>query len=840
VASSTKFVVEEQLNRQIPPEAHTAMYVWHKYWSRKTWNVVGQFIETYSQKGEIILDPFSGSGVVAIEAARRGRKAIVIDLNPVASMITELTLRQVDTVKLHNSFLRVSSEVKQKVEKLYRIHCIKCEGILIGDAFVRVGDALTEVRYQKCPHCGTRCESHGPDLRDVHSLEKLENEPIQEWYPKNKFEYPDGSPFKKREHYKSVDELFTKRNLQALAWIHESIQKEDNTLLKKFLMGAFSSMLHLCTRMMPVGNPSSTNHYTFFSSPGWTQHTYWSAPKYMEQNVWDKFEGAVTGPQGIINAKKDSETNLPKVRLTHDWKKVLEGDADIAIVTADCLKIMKAMPSKSVDYIFTDPPYDSSIQYGELSLLWNSWLKFDAKYTETLVASEIINNDRQQKSFDVYHALLSAAFGECFASLKPERYMNVTFHNPTFKVRNATVRAAVFAGFDYQKIHHQPLGQVSAQSMMQPFGSAQGDFYLRFFKPHAKAKHDHFEEVTDERFRKIVVETCKEVIAERAEPTPYTILVNYVDPVLAKQGLFGVLNTGLDVKTALEESIDKEFVLIDAKIGGASGKLWWFKDPVFIARLKEIPLTERVERTVENTLRNSGKVTFTEVWDAVSREFPNSLTSDSTSISEALQVYARKVGNGYWMLRDEIKQRIRAHSEIIALLALIGKARGYDIWIGSPEQGDVAEGLAGTIQLRNLVTFKQHKIKDVQNLKDVLLMDLLWLKDGAVETAFEVESTTTMTSGLQRGSNLLHGIRKVMVMPEERKIDFDRKMQSPLFSQAFSTQNWNLLFFDKFREAYSAQTTNVSIEDLFGALSTSKPKLSVAKEKATQGTLDFT
>jgi len=37
-------------------------------------------------------------------------------------------------------------------------------------------------------------------------------------------------------------------------------------------------------------------------------------------------------------------------------------------------------------------------------------------------------------------------------------------------VRNATVRAGVFSGFDYEHIHHQPLGQVSAKAMMQPFG----------------------------------------------------------------------------------------------------------------------------------------------------------------------------------------------------------------------------------------------------------------------------------------------------------------------------------------------------------------------------------
>ncbi|MFZ1087001.1 MAG: hypothetical protein WAN35_18715, partial [Terracidiphilus sp.] len=319
---------------------------------------------------------------------------------------------------------------------------------------------------------------------------------------------------------------------------------------------------------------------------------------------------------------------------------------------------------------------------------------------------------------------------------------------------------------------------------------------------------------------------------------PYTILVNYIDPVLAKNGLFGTLNTGLDVKTVLEESVGNDFILVDAKIGGTSGKLWWFKDSIFVARLKEVPLTERVERTVENTLRTSGKVTFTEVWDAVSREFPNSLTSDSTSISEALQAYARKVDKGYWMLRDEVKQRIRAHSELIALLAMIGRSRGYHVWIGTPEQATEAGGLAGQVALRSLVTYKPNSLEKVTNLKDVLLMDLLWIKDGAVDTAFEVESTTTMTSGLQRGSNLPVEVRKVMVLPEERKSDFDRKMQSPLFLQAFAGQNWNLLFFDKFRNKYSTEGNKTRIEDIFG--DSTSPSLKRNIDPSNQGTFGFT
>ena len=66
----------EHINRQIPPEPHTAMYVWHKYWSRKTWNVVGEFIKTYTRPNDVIFDPFAGSGVTAIEAIRHGAEGM--------------------------------------------------------------------------------------------------------------------------------------------------------------------------------------------------------------------------------------------------------------------------------------------------------------------------------------------------------------------------------------------------------------------------------------------------------------------------------------------------------------------------------------------------------------------------------------------------------------------------------------------------------------------------------------------------------------------------------------------------------------------------------------------
>jgi 16S rRNA G966 N2-methylase RsmD len=828
----------EHINRQIPPAPHTAIYVWHKYWSRKTWNVVAEHIKAYTREHEIVFDPFAGSGVVAIEAARNKRRAIVCDLNPAASRITELTLRPVNTLKLLEAFERVRDRVKKPIEELYTVHCLKCGEPLVADCFVREGDEVVEVRYKRCQRCGHRCETGcKPRKKDLDALAGLERKRIGLWYPRHRLYYDDGEPFKEKQRYDSLDQLFTKRNLRAGAMIYEAIQAESSPQLRKFLLGAFTSMIHLCTRMCPALAPGEGNHQTAFSST-WTQHSYWSAGRYLEANVWDKFESAVIGNQGLINAKNESNELLRDVKLTDDWRKVLAGEADIAVVTDDCIELMKRMPDECVDYIFTDPPYDASVQYGELSFLWNAWLKEDFRYTERIATHEIVRNERQKKPFEVYYALLNNSFQGFYRVLRPERYLTLTFHNPTFKVRNATVRGGVEAGFDYEHLHHQPLAQVSAKAMLQPFGSAQGDFYLRFAKVAQPARP--MEEITEERFRRIVIETCRKVIAERAEPTPYTILINQVDPVLARRGLFGTLQTGLDVKTVLEESLGTEFELVDAKLGGAAGKLWWFADKTFVARLEAVPLTERVEATVFRCLHEKGRVSFTEVWDTVAREFPNSLTSDSTGISEALERYGRKVAGGAWMLRDEIRLRLTNHSELIALLAKIGQQRGHAIWIGQREQHELAGGLAESQRLRDLVTVKPTALDGVTNLRPVLDMDLLWLRGNEVVRAFEVESTTTMTSGLQRGSNLPADVPKTMVIPEERERDFERKMKSPLFSHHFEQESWSLLFFDAFRQAFTKTKGRTDIESLLGKKKTQRQAAApIESDGEEQGFLTF-
>jgi len=822
VRGSTTVSVErpvKHINRQIPPEAHTPMYVWHKFWGRKTWNVVGEYIKAYCPEGGIVLDPFAGSGVVAMEAAKLKRRVIVCDLLPIATEITKLTLKPVDLGELRLAFERVEKQAKNRILSLYQTRCRKCRFEFSFDCAVWDKGKCVEIRYESCPRCGDRREkdcSLFPSDRSL--LESIDKGKITEWYPKNRLYYPDGSSFKEKQKYESLDQLFTKRNLRALATLMDAVDKEPSRELKDVLKIAFTSMVHLCSRMRPEDKPGRRP----FSGAGWTQHSYWFAKHFLEVNVWNTYKRSVLGRQGIVDAKEESSKHFQNLSISKNINDLIEKRADVFIHCGDSIDFMKSLFERygpCIDYIFTDPPYDASVQYGELAYLWVAWLKKDDGYIERMLAKEVIRNERQHKNFEVYQSLLGNAFKQMFNVLKPDSYLTVTFHNPTFKVRNSTIYSGVVAGFEFEKIHHQPLGQVSAKAMLQPFGSAQGDFYLRFHKRTSPKEVAKPEDIDALRFEKVVLETAKRIIAERGEPTPYTILINAIDPELARNGYFSELRSGLDVRSVLENRIGKEFKLLPVKIGGVEGKSWWFSDPSSVPHLKSVPLSERVEQTVLRKLQERGRVTFTEMWSAISDAFPNSLTTDATSIREALGAYGRQVGRGEWMLKEDYRgdNIRRLHTRMIVLLAEIAKEKGFDVWIGRREQRDrLSEAFPHRQgELKQLVSLSDlGELNDISNVKDAEFIDLLWLRRKDIVAAFEIEVTTSMTEALKRGSSLPPDVPKYIVIPQEREDQLLRKLDSPLFRERFQNDSWKTIFAETLEVEFGKQGRKMDMNSI--------------------------
>jgi DNA modification methylase len=91
----------------------------HPYPAKFIPQIPGHIISYLSRPGELVLDPFGGSGTTALEAVRLGRRAISIDANPVAVLIGRVKTARLDKVKLAeiNGFhARLTAELNAGLE----------------------------------------------------------------------------------------------------------------------------------------------------------------------------------------------------------------------------------------------------------------------------------------------------------------------------------------------------------------------------------------------------------------------------------------------------------------------------------------------------------------------------------------------------------------------------------------------------------------------------------------------------------------------------------------------------------------------------------------------------
>ena len=113
---------------------------------------------------------------------------------------------------------------------------------------------------------------------------------------------------------------------------------------------------------------------------------------------------------------------------------------DTAITTGDCGLL--PLPSSSVDYIFTDPPFGANFAYAELNFLIESWHRV---FTD--LEPEAIESAHQGKNTLEYQHLVCHCFSEYYRVLKAGRWMTVVFSNNNNAVWRAIQEALGTAGF---------------------------------------------------------------------------------------------------------------------------------------------------------------------------------------------------------------------------------------------------------------------------------------------------------------------------------------------------------------------------------------------------------
>ncbi|MDJ0836300.1 MAG: hypothetical protein QNK37_07255 [Acidobacteriota bacterium] len=135
---------------------------------------------------------------------------------------------------------------------------------------------------------------------------------------------------------------------------------------------------------------------------------------------------------------------------------------------------------------------------------------------------------------------------------------------------------------------------------------------------------------------------------------------------------------------------------------------------------------------------------------------------------------------------DKPKSEERAHTEIQYLLLKLGSGMGFDVWVARNDRG---------------CSYKGIKFADMPRIKDdlpsqfdeatnrtIALIDVLWLKENTYVAAFEVESTTSIYSGLLRMADLVAmqpniKIPLYLLAPGNRRGKVFAEVNRPTFSR---------------------------------------------------------
>jgi 16S rRNA G966 N2-methylase RsmD len=478
------------------------LYTAHSYFTKVPHQAIMRAILHYTDPGDVVLDGFAGSGMTGVAAQLCGspepdfkdqleeewksaglgsvpwgcRRVILDDLDPAATFIaanynlpfdvdafhheaqvildqleTELGWMYETTHKGGNSKGRINYTVWSEVfacpecgteivfleqaldKKSKRVRdtfpCPACSAELTKDNLQRLMetfiDPATGKPWQRVRFVplfinyavGGKKYQKKADDADLRLLKRIAELPLPSSVPTDMF------PIAKMYHgsrlapkgFTRVHRLFLPRATQALGNLWTKAKAVENPRLRNMMLFFVEQALwtaSLLNRYRPTGY-SQVNQYL--------TGVYYIASQHAECSPWYILEG-----------------KLRRLMSTFRQQGAKSNHCLITTGTAAAL----GLPSQSIDYVFTDPPFGENIPYADLNFLVESW-----HHVKTDAQSEAIVDAPKDKGLSEYQHLMQRCFEEYFRVLKPGRWMTVVFHNSQNRVWNAIQEAMSAAGF---------------------------------------------------------------------------------------------------------------------------------------------------------------------------------------------------------------------------------------------------------------------------------------------------------------------------------------------------------------------------------------------------------
>ncbi len=399
-------------------ETYTGIYGLHKYWSKKPHNVIREYIRQYSRAGEIVLDPFCGSGVAIAESIFTGRKAFGIDINPIATFMTQQLLDKISPEELRSEFIQLKKTCQCEIDHTYAV--IRGPERYIGTHFVWNEEKLEEIWYKK----GGKKIVEPPAASDVQLASSFAYDQVPYFYPKDKLFHNTRINAGPGLH---IHQLFTPRNLSSLALLYHHIGQIQPLNARDVLKFCFTSSLGQASNMVFIVKRRGKMAGTVAEHPkkevGSWVIGFWVPREHFEVNVWHCFEHRF---RKIFKSKMEQYALNYEARTANSFADLPNSPANLLLANTSARKLLVQVPDDSVDYVITDPPHGDRIPYLELSQLWNGWLGFPVDFEEEIVVSDAKGRNKDQLTFKTS---LTDVFRQISRVLKPNRHFSLIFNS---------------------------------------------------------------------------------------------------------------------------------------------------------------------------------------------------------------------------------------------------------------------------------------------------------------------------------------------------------------------------------------------------------------------------
>ncbi|HBG4973254.1 TPA: hypothetical protein KQF34_003070 [Clostridioides difficile] len=444
------------------------IYSSNLYWSQKPFNICDAIIEHLSEDGDIIFDPFMGSGVTVIESLKKDykRNAIGCDINDVPIFIVKTLLEKYNVPKIEKDIKELNNKLS-KLSIYYSTKCSECGEVVtisktIFDKENRNAQCELKSIHYKCKECKNtfKCEPNETEISKFFVDEELNNIDDFQFIANSRLAVGEGD---------TVKTIFSNRNLivldKILGYIDEYKNSESYEPMKYILL----SILHLS---------KITDTHSNSQWPLWI-------PKKdcVEKNVVELF---IKNSKKTIKALKlaseylcESRENVETIQNLDigKFKLIKEGVQNINENT---------IPNEFVDLIITDPPYMGQVLYSEYMQLYKPFMDLKFELENEIVISSAPTRDKDKV---LYFDMMNSAFENISRVLKVGKYMCMYFHDSNLDVWDNIIDIMTKNNLKYMGQIHVSKNKNTLKNILSPKKSLNGDCII-FFKKDLNINYD--------------------------------------------------------------------------------------------------------------------------------------------------------------------------------------------------------------------------------------------------------------------------------------------------------------------------------------------------------------